>query len=167
MAMDAGNPIGNIGSPKPQQYTPPRRTELPAENLGVEPADVVSMGQSQVAPGGDVVSTGVKEVVAARERPATVISSGFLPVEVGGAFVAGVNPAIATTSDTDYSQLTALNGLNSTTLVGLDGRVLASVNPLQPVREVPQIERSGGLTGLNGLGSTEFYTLGGKVITLG
>lgn len=165
--MDAGNfnlNFGNVGGPNRFQKAPGPNQNQEAERAaedkgpldGVDfgvfsrpevnldmPAEVPQLSEEVVKPG----SLGKTEPTFSLSAPLTLNSIGAV------SSTSGISPV-----DTG---ITALNGINSTSLFSLGGKTLASVNPFNPVTLTSLPTTS---VATNGLESTNFFTISGKPV---
>ena len=141
-----------------------KRQPKESPSVQQDPTESVQIGSQPIAEAKmDSFSADVQLANATPEMPAVAAKSS-IPTQVGDFLIAGAssigqNNAMKTVS---FDGLTALNGLNSTSLHGLKGGTLASVNPLNP-RSATRVPTT-SISALNGLGSTSFATTSGRVI---
>ena len=164
MAMDAGKfnfkNIGGANVPPKTQSKPATGGPKESPSVQQEPSESVQLGPQTVADTKtDKVATG--EAQAKTEAPQFNLSSGSssIPSQIGDFLIAG--PSAGKTNKPSFSGLTALTSLGATSLEGLNGGVIASVNPLKPksATRVPTTS-----VGAHGIGDTHFVTTSGRVI---
>ena len=168
MAMNAGN-FPNFNSVG--RFTPNNKTNKPAPSgpkesplVQQDPTESVQIGsQPLIEAKVDSFSADKQLADASTQAPMAAVTSS-IPTQVGDFLIAGPGSigqdnAMKTVS---FDGLTALNGLNSTSLQGINGGTLASVNPLNP-RSATRVPTT-SLSALNGLESTSFVTTSGRVI---
>jgi hypothetical protein len=160
--FDAGNFNLNfgVGGPNRFQKAPGPAPKPGNEKKIEEPRDGVDLGSlpflqvnPEVLPADPVNDAPIIAGAGTVARSESVSSPGLLDLNTIG--------SVENKFQNLGTGITALNGLNSTSLVGLNGVTIASVNPLQPVK-APRVPTTSVAT--NGLDSMEFVTVGGKVI---
>lgn len=161
MAFSGGN-IGNNFDPKGVRKTFQKNLQgktpaVSGETTPEVPSEKVSIGFTPAADAKtDVSQVGGEQPIVAEAN----VTSG------GNVSMSGV-PSLLTNADltTGFNEikpgLTAVNGLNSTTLTSLSGNVIASANVLTPTTATKMPTTS---MASFGLGDTQFVTSSGRVI---
>jgi hypothetical protein len=162
--MDAGKFNFNIGGLKPKQSSTSVQGQ-PKESPSVQqdPTESVVLGKQSVADAKvDNVSSGHQEVTL--DATPTAKQTSSVPSHVGSFLIAGPS-GISDASGVKRKSFgdLPLHGLSSTSLQGINGGTLASVNPLKPTDGVSMPTTSADLV-YSTFGGGPLFTTSGRQI---